>query len=57
MGVFYDTLTMIHSDNQTTMYIVNNLVFHERTKRIEVDYFFYMHDDATSNRHLCYVSH
>jgi len=35
---FFDTSPMlIHCDNQAVIYIVNNLVFHERTKHIEVN--------------------
>ena len=28
----------MHCDNQTAIFIINNLTFHERTKHIEVDY-------------------
>jgi len=30
----------MHCNNQSAIYIVLNLIFHERTKHIEVDYYF-----------------
>jgi len=31
MGVFFDKSMVMHRDNQATMYIANNSIFHERT--------------------------
>jgi len=38
---------LMHCDNHTVIYKANNLVFHERTKHIEVDYHF-VRDCVTS---------
>ena len=37
MSVISIKSMMMYFDNQATMYIVNNLVFHEQMKHIEVD--------------------
>jgi len=33
-------LMPIYCDNKATIYIAGNPIFHERTKRIEMDYYF-----------------
>ena len=40
LGIPCNMPILFHCDNQDTMHIVVNLVFHERKKHIEVDYHF-----------------
>lgn len=37
LGINNLTLVKLHRDNPSAIYIAKNLVFHERTKHIEVD--------------------
>ena len=43
LGVNHTSAMPLFCDNQTALYIAQNLVFHKRTKHIEVD-FYYVHD-------------
>lgn len=38
LGVTNLKPVMLHFDNQSTMYIANNPVFHDRSKHIAIDY-------------------
>lgn len=40
LGITNLTPVRLHCDNQSTIYIINNHVFHERTKHIKVDCYF-----------------
>ena len=44
MGVSHPTATNLYSDNQSAIQIVQNDVFHDRTKHIEIDcHFIWQH--------------
>ena len=43
LGFAVKTPKPMYCDNQTVIFIANNLTFHERTKYIEIDYH-YVHD-------------
>ena len=43
LGVDYSTTTPIYCDNWSAIQIAHNDVFHERTKYIEIDYYFTRH--------------
>ena len=38
LKVSFEQSSFLYCDNDSTRYIVANLVFHERTKHIEIDY-------------------
>jgi len=38
MGVFFSHPTPMYCDNQSSIQIAHNSVFHERTKHIEIDF-------------------
>lgn len=40
MGITVSLPLTMYCDNQTVIHIANNLVFHEHTKHIKVDYHF-----------------
>lgn len=42
LGYIWEEAMTIHYDNQVAIYIVSNLVFHERIKHIEVDWDIFM---------------
>lgn len=47
---------VVYSDNKVALQIVDNLVFHEHTKHIEVDYHFVhnkIQDDTLETKYIC----
>ena len=54
-GISHSHPMRLHCDNQATLHIVKNSIFHERTKHIEVDYHFIRNKYLTGNISPTYV--
>ncbi|CAL1356917.1 unnamed protein product [Linum trigynum] len=44
LGFPHHTSTPLRCDNQATLHIANNSVFHERTKHVKMDYYFFVRE-------------
>ena len=56
IGISHSQPMRLHCDSQATLHIVKNLVFHERTKHIEVDYHFIRDEFLIGNIGSTYIS-
>jgi len=56
MGVIYNKPMMMYCDNQATMYIANNLVFHKRMRHLSRLPLYQLHGDDTLDSHFVVTS-
>ena len=60
LGFPVSTPFSMHCDNQETIHIASNLVFHERQKHVEIDFHFICENllaREISTRYVCSINH